>query len=80
MVGADAAGVAALAAQDEHAALVARPEDAAAVARLAPGVVPAPDWARLVLDAHENLVAVDEANRAKFQDVLSFLKNRLDQK
>lgn len=36
--------------------------------------------ARLVLDAHENLVAVDEANRAKFQDVLSFLKNRLEQK
>ena len=38
------------------------------------------DNARLVLDAHENLVTVDEANRAKFQDVLSFLKNRLEQK
>jgi anti-anti-sigma factor len=36
--------------------------------------------ARLVLDAHENLVTVDEANRAKFQDVLSFLKNRVEQK
>jgi hypothetical protein len=29
------------------------PEEAAAVARLAPGVVPAPDWSRRVLDAHQ---------------------------
>jgi hypothetical protein len=29
------------------------PEDAAAVAYLAPGVVPAPDWSRRVLDAHQ---------------------------
>lgn len=36
--------------------------------------------ARLVLEAHENLVAADEANRSKFQDVLSFLKNRVEQK
>lgn len=36
--------------------------------------------ARLVLEAHENLVSVDEANRAKFQDVLAFLKNRVEQK
>ena len=35
--------------------------------------------ARLALEAHENLVAVDEANRGKFQDVLSFLKNRVEQ-
>jgi len=35
--------------------------------------------ARLVLEAHENLVAVDEGNRNKFQDVLAFLKNRVDQ-
>ena len=35
--------------------------------------------ARLVLAAHENLVAADEANRAKFQDVLAFLKNRVAQ-
>jgi anti-sigma B factor antagonist len=35
--------------------------------------------ARLVLEAHENLVSVDENNRAKFQDVLAFLKNRLEQ-
>jgi anti-sigma B factor antagonist len=36
--------------------------------------------ARMVLEAHENLVNVDEANRAKFQDVLAFLKNRVEQK
>ncbi|CAM2775495.1 STAS domain-containing protein [Rariglobus hedericola] len=35
--------------------------------------------ARLVLAAHENLVAADEDNRAKFQDVLAFLKNRVSQ-
>ena len=35
------------------------------------------DHARPVLEAHENLVSVDESNRAKFQDVLAFLKNRV---
>jgi anti-sigma B factor antagonist len=35
--------------------------------------------ARLVLEAHENLVSVDENNRGKFQDVLAFLKNRTEQ-
>lgn len=35
--------------------------------------------ARMVLAAHENLVAVDESNRAKFQDVLAFLKDRIKQ-
>lgn len=35
--------------------------------------------ARLVLAAHENLVAADESNRAKFQDVLAFLKSRVAQ-
>ena len=35
--------------------------------------------ARLVLAAHENLVAADESNRAKFQDVLSFLQGRVEQ-
>jgi anti-sigma B factor antagonist len=35
--------------------------------------------ARLVLEAHENLVSVDENNRGKFQDVLAFLKNRMEQ-
>ncbi|HWA27069.1 MAG TPA: STAS domain-containing protein [Lacunisphaera sp.] len=34
--------------------------------------------ARLVLEAHENLVATDTANAAKFQDVLAFLRNRLE--
>jgi anti-sigma B factor antagonist len=36
--------------------------------------------ARLVLEAHENLVNADEANRTKFQDVLAFLRNRVEQK
>ncbi|MDB6093791.1 MAG: anti-sigma-factor antagonist [Verrucomicrobia bacterium] len=36
--------------------------------------------ARMVLEAHENLVAVDETNRTKFQDVMAFLKNRVEQK
>lgn len=35
------------------------------------------EHARLVLEAHENLVTADESNRAKFQDVLAFLKNRV---
>jgi len=38
------------------------------------------DTARGCLEAHENLVAADEANRAKFQDVLVFLRNRIDQR
>ena len=33
--------------------------------------------ARLVLEAHEHLVATDSANAAKFQDVLAFLRNRV---
>ncbi len=36
--------------------------------------------ARLVLEAHENLVNADESNRTKFQDVLAFLRNRVEQK
>ena len=36
--------------------------------------------ARLVLEAHEHLVTADEANRTKFQDVLAFLRNRVEQK
>ena len=35
--------------------------------------------ARLVLAAHENLVSADEQNLVKFQDVLSFLKGRIEQ-
>jgi anti-sigma B factor antagonist len=34
--------------------------------------------ARLVLEAHENLVTADETNRGKFQDVLVFMKNRVE--
>lgn len=34
--------------------------------------------ARLVLEAHENLVTADSHNAAKFQDVLAFLRNRVD--
>lgn len=37
------------------------------------------DHARLVLKAHENLVEADQSNQAKFQDVLSFLRSRVDQ-
>ena len=35
--------------------------------------------ARMVLEAHENLVSADEGNRSKFQDVLAFLRNRVEQ-
>lgn len=38
------------------------------------------EHAKLALEAHENLLAADEGNRTKFQDVLAFLKNRVDQK
>ena len=34
--------------------------------------------ARLVLEAHESLVSADETNRGKFQDVLTFMKNRVE--
>lgn len=37
------------------------------------------DRARLVLEAHENLVAADPGNQGKFQDVLAFLRNRIEQ-
>jgi anti-anti-sigma regulatory factor len=36
--------------------------------------------ARLVLEAHENLVEIDASNRTKFQDVISFLKNQVEDK
>jgi anti-sigma B factor antagonist len=35
--------------------------------------------ARLVLEAHESLVQAEESNRGKFQDVLVFMKNRVEQ-
>jgi anti-sigma B factor antagonist len=34
--------------------------------------------ARLVLEAHEQLVSADAANAAKFQDVLAFLRGRVE--
>ena len=34
--------------------------------------------ARLVLEAHENLISADADNAAKFQDVLAFLRNRVE--
>ena len=34
--------------------------------------------ARLVLEAHENLISADANNAAKFQDVLAFLRNRVE--
>lgn len=36
--------------------------------------------ARAVLEAHENLVKADEQNVAKFQDVISFLRNQVEHK
>ena len=36
--------------------------------------------ARQVLEAHEHLVTTDETNRAKFQDVMTFLRNRVEEK
>lgn len=35
------------------------------------------DSARLCLEAHENLVETSDGNEAKFQDVISYLKNRV---
>jgi hypothetical protein len=35
--------------------------------------------ARLALEAHKNLVAADETNRARFQDVMLFLQKRVAQ-
>jgi anti-anti-sigma regulatory factor len=36
------------------------------------------ETARMILEAHENLVNADESNRAKFQDVLAFLRNKAE--
>lgn len=35
--------------------------------------------ARTVLNAHENLVKADDENVAKFQDVIAFLRNQVEQ-
>ncbi len=34
--------------------------------------------ARLMIEAHENLVNADASNQTKFQDVLAFLRNRVE--
>ncbi|TVR50956.1 MAG: anti-sigma factor antagonist [Puniceicoccaceae bacterium] len=36
--------------------------------------------ARLCLEAHEKLVTADASNKGKFQDVIAFLKNRVEQR
>lgn len=38
------------------------------------------EHARLMLEAHENLVAADPANQGKFQDVMAFLRHRVERK
>lgn len=43
-----------------------------------PRVLSERERARLVLDAHENLVRADASNEAKFQDVLAFLRNQAE--
>lgn len=37
------------------------------------------EHARLVLQAHKNLVEIDSSNKAKFQDVIAFLKNQVEE-
>ncbi|OIR13482.1 STAS domain protein [mine drainage metagenome] len=37
------------------------------------------EHARLVLEAHENLITANEGNQSKFQDVLTFLRSRIQQ-
>ena len=39
---------------------------------------PQAEKARMVLEAHENLVKADEDNRSKFQDVIAYLKNQVE--
>lgn len=34
--------------------------------------------ARLVLQAHENLIEIDEKNKSRFQDVVAYLKNQVE--
>ena len=45
-----------------------------------PGKLTEVENARLVLQAHENLVEIDASNKTKFQDVISFLKNQIESK
>jgi anti-sigma B factor antagonist len=46
---------------------------------LAPEKLTELENARMMLSAHENLISADEKNRTKFQDVLDFMKNRVEQ-
>ncbi len=55
------------------------PEPTGAQALACPGPRSELENARMVLQAHENLVSADAANQSKFQDVLSFLKSRVEQ-
>ncbi len=34
--------------------------------------------AKLVLQAHENLIEIDEKNKSRFQDVVAYLKNQVE--
>ncbi|KAF0095965.1 MAG: anti-sigma-factor antagonist [Puniceicoccaceae bacterium 5H] len=36
------------------------------------------EGARMILQAHENLVEIDASNRSKFQDVIAFLKSQTE--
>ncbi len=35
--------------------------------------------AKMILQAHENLVEMEESNKSKFQDVIDFLKNQVEE-
>lgn len=53
--------------------------DGQGVKSLDNGVMDELDSARLCLEAHEKLVEADSENQAKFQDVISYLKNRVSE-
>jgi anti-anti-sigma regulatory factor len=55
------------------------PRDAAHSRALAPGTESEAESTRIVLKAHENLVEADEGNERKFQDVIAFLKNQVEE-
>jgi anti-anti-sigma regulatory factor len=38
------------------------------------------DNAQMILSAHESLCEIDEANKAKFQDVIAFLRNQMHER
>lgn len=38
------------------------------------------EHARMVLESHERLVEADSSNQGKFQDLLSFLRNQIEEK